>query len=134
MNESIEANIGNDIETAFMAFRMESTIWIARISRFLIKPRRSKKLLSQPKYFTNRTDCRISCVRETLWSVILLIAFLRTKRDLMPLVSRGRPMTRSAKPAKAEYVRLTSNTTRVIAIETGDTQSIWNIPEAWSMR
>ncbi len=93
--------MGRDKLTAMMALRMDSTTWMAVISRFRNSSRRFMKEFSQPKNLTKRTDCRISCVRPTLWSVILLIAFRRTNNPLTALDSRGTPMISRAKPASA---------------------------------
>ena len=62
--------------------------------------------------------------------MILLIARLRAKRVLIALVNKGIPITSRPNPARAEYVRLMSRTTRVITIATGEVQTIWNIPDA----
>ena len=60
MKESMEAKIGRDIDTALIAFLIDSRICIPQISLFLMVSIRSKKELSHPKYLTKRTACRIS--------------------------------------------------------------------------
>lgn len=101
MNASIDAKMGRDMVTHWMALRMARRIWMEWISRFRISLRRSRKLLSQPKNLTNLTPCRISWVRETRWSVSLLMLFLLLISILMEYVSNGIPITSNAYPDRA---------------------------------
>ncbi len=55
---------------------------MAAISTLRRSSSRARKELSQPKNLTKRTDCRISCVSDTRWSVVRLMAFAAHEQAL----------------------------------------------------
>ena len=101
MKANMDAKIGIDMETAMMPFRMDNRKASLLISLVLIWFKRSRKLVSHPKYLTNRTEDKISCVKLTRWSVILLMNVRRDIRDLIERPRSGISTTIRPKPARA---------------------------------
>src|SRR4051795_4837814 len=98
MKDTMEANTGIDMDAELIAFLIARRTCILRISRLRSSFNRWRKLVSHPKNLTNLTDDIISCVSETRWSVILVMAFLRLNNDLIALVSSGTTIVIRAKP------------------------------------
>src|ERR1700759_252535 len=134
MNAIMDANTGIDIDTALMAFLVARSFRIEKISRFRTWKIRFKNAISQPKNLTNRTDDRISWVKVTRWSVILLIDIRRLRRLLIARARIGIETASSAKPARALYVKLTMSNMSDIKIWIGAVHNMWKKPDAWSTR
>lgn len=82
---------------------------MARISFFRSFFSSPKKLSSHAKYFTNRIDCKISCVSPIRLSVTELIFFLRPASVFTHHARIGIEMKNNPRPASAEGPMLMIN-------------------------